>query len=351
MHGDVIAAETLWSCTACSACVDVCPVGVAPLHHITDMRRFLIGEGQFRGSPAKALQNMGRVGNPWGMSPQDRMQWAEGLEVSVAAEAADYDVLYWVGCAATYDRRIQRIARSVAQLLNAAKVRFAVLGNEERCTGESARRMGDEFLFQELAGRNIETLARHNVRRGAKTIVSHCPHCVNSFKQDYPQLGGDYEVIHHSEYLAKLVAEGRLPAPAPKTEGSGAVTYHDPCYLARVGGVTEQPRQLLGAAVGNSDPGYSSIVEMPRNRRATSCCGAGGGRMWFDDPPSERAGTGRVQEVIETGVKTVAVGCPFCMVMLTDGLAARDASMQVKDVAEILAEALTSGHVAGSSPA
>jgi Fe-S oxidoreductase len=313
-------------------------VGVDPLHHITDMRRFLIGEGQFRGAPAKALQNMSRMGNPWGMPPQDRLEWAAGLQVPTAAEAADFDVLYWVGCAATYDRRIQRVARSVAQLLSAANVRFAVLGTEERCTGESARRMGDEFLFQELAAQNIETLARHNVRRGTKTILSHCPHCVNSFKQDYPQLGGEYDVVHHAEYLAKLVAERRLPAATSATEGAGSVTYHDPCYLARVGGITEPPRQLLQIATSKGNA--NRTVEMPRNRRETSCCGAGGGRMWFDDPPSERVGTGRVQEALATGAKTVAVGCPFCLVMMNDGIAARQTDVQVKDVAELLAEAL-----------
>jgi Fe-S oxidoreductase len=357
LHGDVISEATLWSCTACSACVDVCPVGVDPLHMITDMRRHLIAEGQFRGSPAKALQNMSRSGNPWGMAPQDRLAWAAGLDVPLAAEQDDFDVLYWIGCAASYDPRIQQIARSVVQLLSAANVRFAVLGPEERCTGESARRMGDEFLFQELAAHNIETLGRHNVGRGAKIILSHCPHCVNSFKQDYPQLGGDYEVVHHTEFLARLVNESRLAEPkgsmltalrghaigasmATPISGHGtpAVTYHDPCYLARVGGITEPPRELLQVAAGAGGP--KQLVEMPRNRRATSCCGAGGGRMWFDDPPTERVGNGRVQEALETGAKTVAVGCPFCMIMLKDGLAARAADVEVKDVAELLAEAM-----------
>jgi Fe-S oxidoreductase len=275
------------------------------------------------------------------------VEWAAGLNVPNAADGPDFDVLYWVGCAASYDRRIQQIARSVAQLLAAANVRFAILGNEERCTGESARRMGDEFLFQELAAQNIATLDRHNVRRGAKIILSHCPHCVNSFKQDYPQLGGDYEVFHHTEFLAKLIDDGRLPATAKSwsrplrgrlQENAGTVTYHDPCYLARVGEVTEPPRQLLQLATGSDHS--RRTVEMPRNRQQTSCCGAGGGRMWFDDSPSERVGTGRVEEALATGAKTVAVGCPFCLVMLSDGIAARQADVQVKDVAELLAEAL-----------
>jgi Fe-S oxidoreductase len=339
LTGGVILETTLWSCTTCSACVDVCPVGVDPLSFITDMRRHLIGEGRFRGAPATALQKMDRAGNPWGLPAQDRMAWAAGLPVPLATGESDFDVLYWVGCAASYDRRIQKVARSVAQLLLAADVRFAVLGPDERCTGESARRMGDEFLFQQLATKNMETLARCGVKRGAKTIVSHCPHCVNSFKQDYSQLGVDYEVLHHTEFLAKLVAEKRLRPATASDADHGGVTYHDPCYLARVGGVTEPPRQLLQIASGAD--ATQPLAEMPRNREQTACCGAGGGRMWFDDAPADRVGTGRVQEALDTGAKTVAVSCPFCLMMMTDGLAARDSSAQVKDVAEILLESLT----------
>jgi Fe-S oxidoreductase/nitrate reductase gamma subunit len=338
LAGEVIRPETLWSCTTCSACVDVCPLDVNPLGLITDLRRNLIGEAQLRGSPAQALQKTGRSGNPWGLPPGDRLAWAAGLDVPTAAECPDFEVLYWVGCAAAYDRRVRQVARSVVKLLTAAKVRFAVLGPEERCTGEAARRMGDEFLFQDLAAGNVETLARHGVKRGAKRIVAHCPHCVNSLRNDYAQMGGDYEVLHHTELLARLAAEGRLPADgaAPEKQ-SGVVTYHDPCYLARVGGVTDPPRKLLELAVV---PGGGRAVEMPRRGRQTACCGAGGGRMWFDDRPGERVGAGRVEEALATGAGTVAVSCPFCLIMLADGTAARDQAVRVRDVAELLADAL-----------
>src|SRR6476620_10031581 len=207
VHGEPIAAETLWSCTTCTAFADVCPLGISPMRMITDMRRYLIGEGALRGSPAQALHKTGRAGNPWGMAASERLAWAKGLDVPVASERSDFDVLYWVGCAAAYDVRIQKVARSFVRLLKAARVNFAVLGTEERCTGESARRMGDELLFQQLAEQNVETLSRRKVQR----IVAHCPHCVNSLRNDYPQVGGNYQVLHHSELLNELIQQGRLP--------------------------------------------------------------------------------------------------------------------------------------------
>jgi Fe-S oxidoreductase/nitrate reductase gamma subunit len=333
VHGSQrIAAETLWSCTTCGACADVCPLGISPLRMITDMRRFLIGEGSLRGSPAVALQKTDRVGNPWGMAPGERLAWAAGLDVPLASEHTDFEVLYWVGCAAAYDRRVQKVARSVVRLLQAAKVKFAVLGPEERCTGESARRMGDELLFQQLAGQNVETLARRNVRR----IVAHCPHCVNSLRNDYPQVGGFYEVVHHSELLAALINDGRLPNVEMIRSDVGLITYHDPCYLARVNGVMDPPRNVLAASTDGGS--QSPIAELPRNRRHTACCGAGGGRMWFDDPPPQRVGQGRVREIAESGANTLAVSCPFCLIMLGDGLAAQQPGMRVRDIAEVLAE-------------
>jgi len=330
LHGEVISAETLWACTTCSACADVCPLRVNPLGMITDLRRHLVGEGSLRGTPAAALQKAQRSGNPWGLPQQDRFAWAAGLEVPTPETAPDFEYLYWVGCAASYDRRVQRVARSLIWLLKKAHVRFAVLGPEERCTGESARRMGDEFVFQELAAGNIETLSRHGVRK----IVTHCPHCLNSLRQDYPQFGGQYEVIHHTQLLAELTDTGKLPQPTGPT--AAQVTYHDPCYLARVGNVTEPPRQLVQIALGPQ----KEIKEMPRNARETACCGAGGGRMWFDDPVDERVGRSRVDEAIATGAETVAVSCPFCLIMLQDGVADKAPEKEVRDVAEILATAL-----------
>ena len=320
LHGETIGAETLWSCTTCNACNDVCPLGVRPADYITDLRRHLIGEGELRGAPAASLQKMQRAGNPWGLPAQDRLAWAEGLNVPTVQDNPDFDVLYWVGCSAAYDRRTMKVARAVAQLLQRAEVNFAVLGPEERCTGESARRMGDEFLFQELAMTNIETLAKHDVKK----IVTHCPHCLNSLRQDYPQFDGHYEVVHHSQFLGELVAAKKLKAAAVMNE---SVTYHDPCYLARVNGITEAPRALL-----------PDLTEMPRSRCQTACCGAGGGRMWFDDPAEERFGQSRITEALDTGAKTVAVSCPFCLTMMTDGIAAKDDSVQVRDVAELMLE-------------
>ena len=282
LHGGTISSETLWSCTTCGACADICPLGVSPLGMITDMRRHLVGEGQLRGAPAASLQKAQRSGNPWGLPANDRFAWAEGLGVPTVAENPDFEFLYWVGCAAAYDRRIQSVARSVVKLLKVAKVSYAVLGSEEGCTGESARRMGDEFLFQELAASNVETLSKYEVKK----IVAHCPHCVNSFLQDYPQMGGKYEVIHHSQLLASLVEQGHLPRSASEAEGE--VVYHDPCYLARANSITEPPRQTVAAA--RFDGEVERVTELPRNRRETSCCGGGGGRMWFDDAPAERSG-------------------------------------------------------------
>jgi len=334
VHGEPIAAETLWSCTTCAACVDICPLGISPMRMITDMRRYLVGEGALRGSPATALQKTDRAGNPWGLSSNDRLAWASGLDVPLASEKTDFEMLYWVGCAAAYDRRAQRVARSLTRLLKAANVKFAVLGSEERCTGESARRMGDELLFQQLAEQNVQTLSK----RGVKRIVAHCPHCVNSFRNDYPQAGGNYEVVHHSQMLDELVQQGRLvPAPGNATNDT-KMTYHDPCYLARVNGITEAPRAVIAAAANASVE--DRIVELPRNKRQTSCCGGGGGRMWFDDALAQRVGQGRVQEIAQSGASTVAVSCPFCLIMLGDGLAAQKPDIRVRDIAEVLADSI-----------
>lgn len=329
----VIQEATLWSCTACSACTDVCPLGIDPLGMITDMRRHAVAEGMLRGAPAASLQKMDRSGNPWGLQARERMAWARDLEVPTVAERPDFEVLYWVGCAAAYDARLQDTARSVVRVLHAASVKFAVLGERERCTGESARRMGDEMLWQQLAAANIETLKGAGVDDGKRPIIAHCPHCVNTFLRDYPQLGARYTVLHHTEYLARLAAEGRLPNTKRRAQ---RVTYHDPCYLARVGGVVEQPRALLSETAADAD----AIVEMPRRGVQTSCCGAGGGRMWFDDAPDARVGTSRVTEALATGAETIAVGCPFCKVMLGDGVAARGSPVAVKDIAELIAEGL-----------
>jgi Fe-S oxidoreductase len=258
-------------------------------------------------------------------------------------ENPSFEVLYWVGCAASYDRRAQRVARAVVKLLQHAKVNFAILGTEEKCTGDSARRLGDEFLFQELATANIETLAKYNVKR----IVAHCPHCVNALVRDYSQFGGHYEVLHHTQLLAQLIKEGRLPAAAePDVRNTniagggrgvtGVVTYHDPCYLARVNGIHEQPREVLQAALGPQ----GEVREMGRCRTKGFCCGAGGGRMWFEEDPKQRVSTERAKEALATGAQTVATGCPFCLTMMTDGTSANGGEARVADLAELLCEKL-----------
>ena len=334
LHNDIIQAETLWSCTACTACVKVCPVRIDPLTLITDMRRNRVGEGELSGTAATALRRMQSSSNPWGLPAADRANWSEELGAPTAKENPNFEVLYWIGCAGSYDRRAQRVARSVVKLLKAAGVNFAILGREEKCTGESARRLGDEFLFQELAQANIATLAKYNVRK----ILAHCPHCLNSLLKDYSQFGGEYEVIHHTQFISQLIQTGRLKIPNGEGEGSAdSVTYHDPCYLARVNGIHDAPRDVLRAALGaTAKP--TDFREMLRNREKTFCCGAGGGRMWMEEDPKKRVSTVRAKEALETGAKTVAVGCPFCLTMMTDGVAAQAGEARVMDVAEILAE-------------
>ncbi len=332
LHGDVISADTLWSCTTCNACHEVCPLDVSPVNIITDMRRFLVGEGQLSGPPAASLQKVQRSGNPWGLPARERFNWAEGLNVPTVKSNPDFEILYWIGCSASYDRRIQKVAHAVVKLLDLAAVNYATLGPEERCTGEFARRMGDEFLFQESAEQNIETLKTYNV----KTIITHCPHCLNSLSKDYPQFGGNYQVIHHSQYLSRLIKNKKLKVDAKAAiKEDGSITYHDPCYLARVNGISEEPRELIESAAGKN-----ALKEVARSGCQSSCCGAGGGRMWFDDEPEKRIGRTRVNELLDTKAKTVAVSCPFCLTMMTDGVAAKTNQVEVKDISEILTEAM-----------
>ncbi len=333
LHGEVIMPETLWSCTTCYACHVVCPLDVSPVNMITDMRRFLISEGGLTGSPANSLQKVQRSGNPWGLPIRERFDWAEGLDVPTVKTNPDFEVLYWIGCSASYDKRTQKVAHAVVKLLDLAKVNYATLGPEERCTGEFARRIGDEFLFQESAVVNIETLKKYKV----KTIITHCPHCLNSLSNDYPQFGGEYELIHHSQFLSSLVESGQLKVDKKSDTSVDNIAYHDPCYLARVNGIRNEPRKLIEAALG-----ANAIKEVERNGCETSCCGAGGGRMWFDDDPDTRIGRKRVNELLDTNVNKIAVSCPFCLTMITDGVAAKTNDVEVKDIAELLVIALGS---------
>ena len=299
----------------------------------------MLEDSRFPAELNGAFRNMEGVGNPWGQPRAARLDWTKGLpfEVRTVADVAaaggleKLEVIYWVGCAAAFDERNKKVARAVATCLDAAGVRFAVLGQEESCTGDPARRMGNDYVFQMLATGNIETLRRY--RAGERTIVTACPHCFTSIGAEYAQLGGTFRVEHHSTFLAGLVADGRL-ATLPVEEGSGpAVTLHDPCYLARYNGITAAPRDVLAAAGGE-------LREMERNGRQTFCCGAGGGRMWMEEQRGTRINAERTRQALETGADVVATACPFCMVMMKDGLADAGSSTVALDVSEILAARL-----------
>ncbi|TMC50833.1 MAG: (Fe-S)-binding protein [Chloroflexi bacterium] len=318
--------DIVWDCVTCGACVRECPVNIEHIDHIIDLRRNLVMvESRFPEEAGAMLRDVDRTSNPWGKPQADRMQWAEGLGVRVlqAGEVAP-DVLFWVGCAPAFDERARKAAVSTAKLMQEAGVDFAVLGPREACTGDPARRMGDEYTFQRLAGENVATLNGAGVRK----IVTTCPHCFNAIGNEYPDFGGRYEVVHHTEFLAGLVRDGKLsPAPSDRT-----ITYHDSCYLARHNDVRSQPRELV-EAVGKA-------VEMPRNRERTFCCGAGGARMWMEEKRGRPINQERVREAAATGAETLAVACPFCTVMLDDGVRETGAKLQVFDLATLLHEAV-----------
>ncbi len=318
--------DIVWDCVTCGACVRECPVGIEHIDHVIDLRRNLVMvESRFPEEAGTMLRDVDRSSNPWGKPQADRTHWAEGLGVHVlqAGEPAP-DVLFWVGCAPAFDERAKQAAVSTAKLMQMAGIDFAILGPREACTGDPARRMGDEYTFQRLAGENVATLNETGVKR----IVTTCPHCFNTIGNEYPDFGGRYEVVHHTEFLAELVRDGKLaPMPSDRT-----ITYHDSCYLARHNDVRSQPRELVDA-VGKA-------IEMPRHGERTFCCGAGGARMWMEEKRGSPINQERVREAAATGAETLAVACPFCTVMLDDGVREMGAKMQVIDLATLLAEAV-----------
>ena len=342
--------DAVWDCVTCGACVEACPVLIEHVDKIVGLRRNLVLEdSRFPAELNGAFRNMEGVGNPWGQPPTTRTDWTKGLpfEVPLVADVAargdlgGLEVLYWVGCAAAFDERNRKVARAFATCLNAAGIPFAILGQEESCTGDPARRMGNDYVFQMLATGNIETLNRYQM--GERTIVTACPHCFNSIGNEYGQLGGNFRVVHHAAYLRELLAGGRLrvvDADATASEpGTGrSVTLHDSCYLTRYNGIVEEPREILAAVPG------IELREMDNRGKNTFCCGAGGGRMWMEETRGTRINESRTAQALATGASTVATECPFCMTMMKDGLEAAQSgtggSVRAIDIAELLAESL-----------
>ena len=351
--GAVIDTDVLWSCTTCGACVEQCPVDIEHVDAIVDMRRYqTLIESAFPKELGGLFKNLENKSNPWGMSARARMDWAKNLDFEVplaggdVEDLQDVDYLFWVGCAGAFEDRAKATTQAVATLLHMADVKFAVLGDGETCTGDPARRAGNEFLFQMLAQQNVEMLKEVN----ATKIVVTCAHCFNTLKNEYPQLGGNYEVVHHTQLLNRLVREKRLTPVARPSEASSAgiastaetVTYHDPCYLGRHNGVYSPPRELIGALPG------VKLTEMPRNSEKSFCCGAGGARMWMDEKLGTKINTNRTEEALATGADRIAIGCPFCRVMLSDGLTEKQAAgereeVEVVDVAQMLLAAVNRG--------
>ncbi|MBI3359701.1 MAG: 4Fe-4S dicluster domain-containing protein [Chloroflexi bacterium] len=332
-----IPTDAVWACTSCAACVDSCPVSNEPLRDILDIRRHLtLDEGCVPRKSAEAMRNVAILGNPWGGDPADRLAWAEGLNVRLMRDEKEVDVLYWIGCSAAYDARNRNIARAMARLLQKAGVDFAILGDEEACTGDPARRMGDEALFQKMARRNTETLSRYSFNR----LLTHCPHCYNAFRNEYPALTeiGDWRfevgslkfvAVHHTQFINELIRAGRLK---PTHEVKEVITFHDSCYLGRYNGEFDAPRAVLAALPG------VELREMPRSRRDGFCCGGGGGGMWVDVPAERRVTDVRLEEALSLKPNIVASACPFCMTMFEGSALKGD--LKVKDVAELLEEAL-----------
>lgn len=319
-----ISPEAVWACTACGACVEVCPVGNEPMRDVLEIRQSLVlMENEFPEQLQTAFRGMERTANPWNIPVEERLKWAEGLDVQTIQQNPEPEILWWVGCAPATDARAQRTAQAFAKVLNKAGVNFAVLGTQENCTGDSARRAGNEYLYYELASSNVETLNAVNPPR----IVATCPHCLHTLQTEYPAFGGEYEVVHHTEYINELINTGRLRSNGDQSLDS--VTLHDPCYLGRQNGIVAAPREALGLV-------DIELQEMPRSGATSFCCGAGGAQFWKEEEEGqERVSADRIREAEATGAETLAVGCPFCMIMLTD---ASEDGMQIRDVAEIVAE-------------
>jgi Fe-S oxidoreductase len=330
---NVINPEVIWACTTCRACEEQCPVMISYVDKIVNMRRDLVMmKNEFPAELMNPFNGLETNGNPWNMSQMDRANWTEGLDVPLLSDKPDAKVLYWVGCAASYDDRAKKIARATVQLLKQAGVDYAILGTEETCTGDPARRAGNEYLFQTIAQQNVETLKGYGVEK--KKIVTTCPHCLNTLANEYPDFGGHYEVVHHSSYLQELIAQKKL---VPKKSVDGKIVFHDSCYLGRYNDVYEAPRQVLKAI-----PGVQLQEVNYWNKNRGLCCGAGGAQMFMEEQNEKRVNVKRTLQLLDTGATTIASGCPFCMTMLTDGLKSQEKEEQIKqlDIAELLAHSV-----------
>jgi Fe-S oxidoreductase len=323
-----IPSEAVWACTACGACVDICPVGNEPMRDILEIRRSLVlMENNFPDQFQTAFRGMERTLNPWNVSPAERMKWAEGLTVPTIDENPEAEVLWWVGCAPATDTRAQKTARAFTEILNTAGVSFVVLGEQEQCSGDSARRAGNEFLFNEMAAANVDLLNEINPKR----IVTTCPHCLHTLSNEYPSFGGNFQVIHHTQLINELIEAGKIRI---KPEENDRVAFHDPCYLGRQNDILIDPRQILSAT-------QSTFFELPRSGKKSFCCGAGGAQMWKEEAEgTQRVNANRFEEAQSTGANSLAVGCPFCMIMLNDAKKDAESDMQVLDISEIVAKSM-----------
>ncbi len=323
--------EVLWACTSCRACEEACPVLIEYVDKIVDMRRHLVQEeARFPAELTRTFKAMETQGNPWGVDASTRGDWADGLDVPTIADKPDAEYLYYVGCASSFDDRNKRTAQALVKVMNKAGVDYAILGSEEPCNGETARRIGNEYLFQSMAEMTVEVLNGHNVKK----VITNCPHCFNTLRNDYPQFNGNYEVVHATDMVDRLIKEGKLEF---EVQDERSVTYHDSCYLGRYNDVLDAPRNIL-----KSIPGVS-LKEMERSGRFGMCCGAGGGRMWMEEDNDKRVNMIRVEQALETNPDTVAVACPFCMTMIDDGLKAKgkeESELPALDVMEIVADAM-----------
>jgi Fe-S oxidoreductase len=350
-QGGVIDPDVLWSCTTCGACVEQCPVDIEHIDHIVDMRRYqVMMESEFPSELGTLFKNLENKGNPWGQNSKDRTNWIDEVDFDVPVFGKDvdsfegYEYLFWVGCAGAYEDRAKKTTKAVAELLAIAGVKYLVLGEGETCNGDSARRSGNEFLFQQLAAQNVETLNDlfEGVERVDRKVVVTCPHCFNTLGREYPQLGGNYTVLHHTQLLNRLIRDKKL-VPVSPVDGGADITYHDPCYLGRHNKVYDAPRELIGAS-------GAKLTEMPRHADRGLCCGAGGARMWMEEHIGKRVNHERVEEALDTGASKIATGCPFCRVMMTDGVddvaAASDIpKAEVLDVAQLLLGSLDQSSV------